>query len=142
VKALTLPLRTSPNARAGLMIREGLAAGAREADLVLFASQHGVVFEWRDTTDAAGTQADNPLIAPEKLVPPVWLRMTRKGDTITAEYSTDGTTWQGGTDPNNQVTIKGLAAKVNVGLAITANNTPDSGRAITQAAFQNLAITQ
>jgi len=31
---------------------------------------------------------------------------------------------------------------VNVGLAITANNTPDSGRAITQATFQNLAITQ
>jgi regulation of enolase protein 1 (concanavalin A-like superfamily) len=141
-KALTRPLRTASTAKAGLMIREGLATGAREADLVLTASQNGLVFEWRDTTDAAGTQAPNPLITPEKLAPPIWIRLTRKGDAITAEYSTDGTTWQGGTDPNNQATIKGLTAKVNVGLAITSNNTPDSGRAITQATFQNLAITQ
>jgi regulation of enolase protein 1 (concanavalin A-like superfamily) len=140
-KALTRPLRTSSNAKAGLMIREGVTTGAREADLVLTASQNGLIFEWRDTASAAGTQAANPLIDPVALVPPVWIRLTRKGDNITAEYSTDGTTWKGGTDPNNQTTIKGLAAQVNVGLAITSDQGPGSGRDFTQATFQNLTIT-
>lgn len=142
VEALTRPVRTDSNAKAGLMIREGLAGGAREADLVLTGSQHGLVFEWRDTTDAAGTQADNPLIDPADLVPPVWIRLTRAGDKITAEYSLDGSTWKGASDPQNTVTLTGLAAKVNVGLAITSNQTPDSGRALTQATFKDLTIKQ
>jgi hypothetical protein len=141
VKALTRPIRTSANAKAGLMIREGLTTGAREADLVLTASQNGLVFEWRDTANAAGTQAANPLIDPVDLVPPIWIRLTLKGDNITAEYSLDGTTWKGGSDPQNQTTIKGLAAQVNVGLAITSSQGPGSGRDFTQAAFQNLTIT-
>lgn len=141
VKALDRPIRTSATAKAGLMIRDGLTTGAREADLVLTASQNGLIFEWRDTASAAGTQAPNALISPENLLPPLSIRLTRKGDNITAEYSLDGKTWQGGSDPNNQTTIKGLAAQVNVGLAITSDQGPGSGRDFTQATFQNLTIT-
>jgi hypothetical protein len=141
VKALTRPIRTSASAKAGLMIREGLTTGAREADLVLTGSQNGLVFEWRDAANAAGNQAANPLIDAPDLIPPLWIRLTRNGDKITAEYSLDGTTWKGGTDPNNQATISGLAAQVNVGLAITSSQGPGSGRDFTEATFQNLTIT-
>jgi regulation of enolase protein 1 (concanavalin A-like superfamily) len=139
VKALTRPVRQGSSTKAGLMIREGLAPGARRANLVLAASQNGLTFEWRDTADGSSDQAENPLITAVDLVPPVWIRMTRKGDQITAEYSLDGTTWKGGDDPQNQITLKGLAAKLNVGLAITSKNLT-LGRQITEAVFQNLEI--
>lgn len=141
VQALTMPTRTTGQARAGLMIREGLAPGARRADLVMRASEGGLVFEWRDAEDAAVTQADAPLIPPAELAVPLWLRLTRQGDKITAEYSQDGTTWKGGDDPNNQVTLEGLAAKVNVGLAITSAQGQE-GRQITEATFKDLTIAQ
>jgi regulation of enolase protein 1 (concanavalin A-like superfamily) len=142
VKALTRPVRTSPNSKAGLMIREGLTPGARRADLVLTGSENGLVFEWRDTADGDAAQADNPLISAQELNPPVWIRLTRIGDKITAEYSNDGTTWVGGSDPANATTLQGLAPTVSVGLAITSARAPDSGRAFTEAAFQGLSIVK
>jgi regulation of enolase protein 1 (concanavalin A-like superfamily) len=141
VQALTMPTRTTGNARAGLMIREGLTPGARRADLVMRASEGGLVFEWRDAADAGVTQAAAPLIPPAELAVPLWLRLTRDKDKITAEYSLDGANWKGADDPQNQVTLEGLAAKVNVGLAITSAQS-QVGRQITEATFQNLEVKQ
>lgn len=137
VKALTQPLRTTSLAKAGLMIREALTAEARAADLVLTASQNGLIFEWRDTENTEAVRGDEPLISPENLAAPLWLRLTRAGDQITAEYSLDGTTWRGG--PDNRATLSGLAAKVHVGLAITSASLSE-GRQVTEATFQGLAI--
>jgi regulation of enolase protein 1 (concanavalin A-like superfamily) len=138
-QALTMPTRTTGNARAGLMIREGLTPGARRADLVMRASEGGLVFEWRDAADTAVTVADAPLIPPAELAAPLWLRLTRQGDKITAEYSLDGATWKGADDGSNQVTLTGLAAKVNVGLAITSAQS-QVGRQIAEATFKDLKI--
>jgi regulation of enolase protein 1 (concanavalin A-like superfamily) len=66
---------------------------------------------------------------------PVWLRLTRKGDDITGEYSTDGKTWQGAAD--SVATITGLAKNVYAGLAITSHQRGQ----ISQGVFQNLKIT-
>jgi regulation of enolase protein 1 (concanavalin A-like superfamily) len=140
VKALNRPTRTSSATKAGLMIRDGLTAGAREAHLVLTASQKGLLFEWRTAQDAAADAAANPLIEPADLIPPLWIRLTRRGEKITAEYSLDGSTWKGGTDANNQVTLAGLPSKVNVGLAITSDQL-QLERQIAEATFQNLTIT-
>jgi hypothetical protein len=139
VKALTQPTRTASTAKAGLMIREALTAESRAADLVLTASQNGLIFEWRDTANTDANRADEPLISAEELKPPLWLRLTRSGDTITAEYSLDGTTWKGGSDPNNKAPLTGLPAKVYVGLAIASANLA-AGRQITEASFQGLTI--
>jgi regulation of enolase protein 1 (concanavalin A-like superfamily) len=139
VKALTRPIRTARTAKAGLMIREGLTAGARMATLVLTGSQEGLLFQWRGTANSDATQADEPLISPADLIPPLWIRLTRTGDKITAEYSLDGTTWKGGDNPQNQATLSSLAAKVDVGLAITSNQA-NVGRQITQATVQSLTI--
>jgi regulation of enolase protein 1 (concanavalin A-like superfamily) len=141
VKALTRPTRTSSQARAGLMIREALTAESRMADLVLTASQNGLIFEWRDTANTAANRADTPLVSAENLVPPIWLRLTRTGEKITAEYSLDGASWIGGTSPDNVATLSGLPAKVHVGLAITSASLSE-GRQITEARFQGLTITK
>jgi regulation of enolase protein 1 (concanavalin A-like superfamily) len=141
VKALNRPLRQGSSTRAGLMIREGLAPGARAAELVLAASQAGLIFQWRDTVDGAIDRAESPLVAPADLIPPIWIRLTRTADKIAAEYSFDGTTWKGGDNPANTTTLSGLAAKVNAGLAITSGNLA-LGRQITEATFQNLKVTK
>jgi regulation of enolase protein 1 (concanavalin A-like superfamily) len=138
VRALTRPVRQGSSTKAGLMIREGLEPGARRANLVLAASQAGLTFEWRDTVDGSADLGD-PLIEAADLVPPLWIRLTRRGDEITAEYSLDGTTWNGGEE--NKVTLEDLAAKVNAGLAISSK-TLSPGRQITEATFQNLTITK
>jgi hypothetical protein len=139
-KALSRPTRNGSSSKAGIMVREGLEAGARRADLVLFASQQGLVFEWREEADGEAARADNPLVPAVDLIPPIWIRLTRAGDKITAEYSTDGTTWKGGEDPANSVTLTGLAAQVNAGIAVTSGNI-GAGRQISEAVFQNVKVT-
>jgi regulation of enolase protein 1 (concanavalin A-like superfamily) len=137
VRALTRPIRTANPNTAGLMIREGLTPGARMAALLLTGSQQGLLFRWRDGADSAANQADEPLIGPEALIPPLWIRLTRNADTITAEYSMDGATWQGET----KATISGLAAKLNAGLAISSHQSA-RGRQITEATFEKLSVVK
>jgi regulation of enolase protein 1 (concanavalin A-like superfamily) len=131
-KALTGPTLTDPNARAGLMIREGTAAGSRHVTLGVTGT-NGLILEWRDMTDGGTDWPGSLVVDAGSITPPVSLRLTRKGDVITPEYSTDGTTWQPAGDPHS---LTGLAKMVNAGLAITAHNPG----AISEAQFSGLTI--
>jgi RNA polymerase sigma factor (sigma-70 family) len=77
---------THPWAKSGLMFRAGLEPGA--AFVGLYASPgFGVALQWRDAAgaNAGWTGASEPAAAP------VWLRLSRRGDTFDAEYAkTDG----------------------------------------------------
>jgi hypothetical protein len=135
----------------GLTIREDLTAGARNAFLTLTADQ-GVIFQNR-TTKGGSTNVSAPETIGTSTVTysdvrdqlndgkPVAFRLTRKGDAITAEYSLDGTTFKAAT--GSPVTLTGLAANVEVGLAITAA-TPDDGTAevrISEMILRDLKVT-
>jgi hypothetical protein len=141
VQALTFPSFTNEWAKGGLMVREDLTPGSRFADVIL-ASVHGLFFQWRTTKNdnAAPDGADPSLewnVGRDQLNAgkPITLRLTRKGDVITAEYSTDGTTFQ---KVGDDLTIGGLAKDVEVGLCITSH---DANR-IADMAVRNLKITQ
>src|SRR5260370_38099167 len=102
------------------MIREDLTAGARNAFLTLTDDQ-GVIFQNR-TSKGGSTNVSSPETIGSSSVTwsdvrdqlndgkPVAFRLTRAGDTITAEYSLDGTTFKAATGP--PVTLTGLPSHV------------------------------
>jgi regulation of enolase protein 1 (concanavalin A-like superfamily) len=98
--------------KAGVMIRETLAADARNAFALVSASR-GVRFQQR--IDAGGLTEST--VGGDSTAP-VWLRLVRSGLQVTAYRSIDGTTWTTiGTD-----TVP-MANSVYVGIAVTAHAT-------------------
>jgi uncharacterized repeat protein (TIGR03806 family) len=102
---------TDPWAKAGLMLRENDAAGAKYIFLG-FTGQGGSVLQSRAAADGASASADGP---EAKL--PHWLKLTRSGAIFTGYVSTDGTNWLAAGSVTNVLNKNVLA-----GLALTAHN--------------------
>lgn len=135
VTALSKPSLTNDWSKAGLMIREGTKAGSRFA-MLMATGNNGLAFQWREEEDGDAAWPGERLIEASDLKFPLVMRLTRRGDTITAEYSTDnGQTFRGGGDAGSY-TLSGLANQVQVGLAITSHNRG----AIAEARFRDLQI--
>ena len=96
--------------KAGVMMRETLAAGSRQA-LMLVSPGKGLAFQRRVDTDGLSTSTPGGTGTA-----PRFLRLTRAGTTITASLSTDGTNW----------TIVGsdtlaMTSTIYVGLAVSSH---------------------
>jgi fimbrial isopeptide formation D2 family protein/uncharacterized repeat protein (TIGR01451 family) len=87
VARVTVVQNTDPAAKAGVMIRETLAANSRHAG-VFVTPGSGIVFQYR--TSAGGTTST---ASKTGLVAPYWVKVVRSGSTFTASYSANGTTW-------------------------------------------------
>jgi parallel beta-helix repeat protein len=110
--------------KAGVMIRESLAATARHASKFVSPGR-GLAFQRRTSTGGTSTHTGTSGTAP------VWVRIARAGSTFTAAWSSDGVTWQTlGSD-----TI-GMNATVYVGLAVTSHNNTASAL----ATFDHVAV--
>ena len=85
------------------------------------------MLSWRTTADTpiAGTVQEPQY--PATIVLPHWFKLTRQGNTITAEHSLDGATWEALGTPTtiamNQQVFVGLAVSANVGAANPATTT-------------------
>ncbi|MEO8255926.1 MAG: Ig-like domain-containing protein [Acidobacteriota bacterium] len=113
-------------AKAGVMVREDLTAGARNA-MALVTPGSGLSFQRRVT--AGGSNVSNWGISGAA---PQWVRLVRAGSTFTAYRSTNGSTW----------TVMGTAtiamkATVYVGLAATSHN----ASAATTVTLTNVSVT-
>ena len=116
---------TSPWAKAGVMIRESLAAGSTQAMMVLTPG-NGLAFQRRTTT--GGITFHTPGAS---VVAPYWVKLTRAGNTFTGYSSPNGVTWTlVGSD-----TIS-MAANVYVGLALTSHN----NAALCTATLDNVSL--
>jgi regulation of enolase protein 1 (concanavalin A-like superfamily) len=136
-KILNQPTATSSWSKAGPMIRESLDRGSRNAIMEVTGFE-GAQAQFRDTRDSdSATAGDRALQWNEErdafLKGTITLRLTRKGDAITAEYSLDGTTFQSGGDA---IAISGLAKDVEVGVALTSH---DATR-ISEVKFRDVVI--
>ena len=76
-----------PWSKAGVMIRESLAANAALGMMFVSASS-GSAFHKRLTTGAARTSTTGSVVAA-----PYWVRIERRGSVVTASQSSDGVTW-------------------------------------------------
>jgi regulation of enolase protein 1 (concanavalin A-like superfamily) len=103
---------TAPWAKAGIMIREDLTTGARNAAMLITPS-NGEVFQYRPT---AVTRSYSIGSGDASRVAPIWLRLVRSGNTLTGYQSSDGTSWT----VVSSYTFNGLLSDVYVGFAVSS----------------------
>jgi hypothetical protein len=103
---------TDPWAKAGVMLREGTAAGAKFAAIFTTPS-NGVTFQWRSSTGGSAASVQTTGVAA-----PRWVKLTRVGGSYAAFQSGDGTTW---VQVGQPVSLT-MTATATAGLAVTAHN--------------------
>jgi regulation of enolase protein 1 (concanavalin A-like superfamily) len=103
---------TNAWAKAGLVVRENLTQGARNAAMLVTPSS-GELFQNRPVANAKSysTGSANPANAA-----PIWLRLRRVGNVLTGFHSSDGVTWT----QVSSVTLSALPQTVYVGLGVTS----------------------
>ena len=99
-------------AQAGVMIRNDDSAASAHA-AVLITPGSGILFRYR--TAAAGSTSQSLI---PSVTAPVWVRLSRSGNTCTAAYSVNGISW---TQIGSPQTIS-LGSTALAGLAVTAHN--------------------
>ena len=118
---------TDPWAKVGVMIRENVAADAKDVFMGL-SGQGGSTLQWRPiTSDRTSGSVDGP---PAKL--PYWVKLTRAGDVFTGYVSKDGINWQtvgNATVPMNKNLL--------IGLAVTSHN----NSALNSTLFEHVSFT-
>jgi len=140
---ITVRVRSQENnnewAKAGVMFRETLAANSRHAfvattplmiSLFLIQSSNGIGFRWR--SNAGGGTSESAWSGSTAHVAPYYLRLTRSGDSFTAQRSANGSTW---TQVGATQTIV-MAPTIYVGLA----NTSRQDGTINTSTFDNVSI--
>jgi len=120
-------------AKGGVMIRESLEANARFAYVVVTPGQ-GVSFGRRPLTAGTCESSNEGGISA-----PHWVKLTRQGNTLTAQRSADGVTWVDVTDPDGDPASAevNLSGSVYIGLAVTSHNAD----AVTVAEFSGISTS-
>ncbi|WP_331769151.1 alpha-N-acetylglucosaminidase C-terminal domain-containing protein (plasmid) [Embleya sp. NBC_00888] len=124
--------RTGPWARAGIFVRNDLAAPASGGFVGLaLTPDNGVVLTW----DADGNGTIDTVRRTLGPAAPVHLRLTRRGTAFTGAFSADGSTW---TDVAT-VTVGSAAAVQDVGIGMSAANGGSGARG--SALFEGFKVT-
>jgi len=117
---------TDPWAKAGVMIRESLQPGSVNA-MVVVTPGSGVSFQRRLTTNGE-SESDTTV----GITAPQWVKLTRSGNTLTAEYSADGANWE----TISTATVP-MLTDVYIGLCLTSHNVDET----CTADFSNVTTT-
>ncbi len=121
------PLATDPWAKAGLMFRASDAPDAPYVDLVLTA-RHGLSLQWRSIPGGFSQHYTD-----ESLTGPLWLKLTRTGNSFTALYSADGQSW---TRLGQSLQLPQMPAAALAGLAVVSLDPA----VVTIASFDNVKL--
>ena len=111
--------------KAGVMIRDGLTANARNA-FALLSPGVGAALQQRTTTGGNTTRTESGSGAA-----PAWVRLVRQGSRFTAYRSADGRSWT-----TIATTTISMPATMYVGFAVTSRDPAQSAT----ATFTNLQI--
>jgi endoglucanase Acf2 len=117
---------TNAWAKAGVMIRESLGAGSRHA-FVCLTPGNGLAFQRRLSTGGTSTHTSGGTAAA-----PVWVRLTRDGNTFTAFRSADGASWTQVGSASISMTTQVVA-----GLAVTSH----SNGVLNTSTFDGVSVT-
>lgn len=117
--------------KAGIMLRESPADGARNVALLLV-PRVGVRLSVRTTPDQGSRSMP---AAPAAKAAPCWLKLVRRGDTFTGQVSADGSTWSAVGEP---VTVP-MGSTLCAGLAVTAGCRDESK--VHTATFDHVSCT-
>ena len=126
-------VNTNVWAKAGVMIRQSLEAGSPMAYMIQSAAS-GASFGWRLlAAGACGSMTQAGIVAPQ------WVKLTRKGNAFTAQYSADGVTWTDIKNADGTVTSTALTmtGSLYIGLCVTSHDVTKT----TTAEFSATATT-
>lgn len=123
---ITSQQNTDAWAKAGVMIRESLAAGSRYAAM-LRSPGNGAAYFWRE-----GTSGETARTGTATANTPFWLRVVRTGNAFTGYRSSDGSNWTN----MGSATLE-MGSKVYIGLAATSHN----NTVLCTVTFDNVTIT-
>ncbi|MEQ1802501.1 MAG: FG-GAP-like repeat-containing protein [Gammaproteobacteria bacterium] len=120
---------TDPNAKAGVMVRESLAATSRFGLMLMTPGTNGAAFQRRTTTGGAA----GPSNSTDKVSTlPRWVRIVRAGNIVSGYLSADGLNWT----LRSSATLTGLPTTVYIGLAVTSH----SDGALATGVFDNVSL--
>jgi regulation of enolase protein 1 (concanavalin A-like superfamily) len=112
--------------KAAVMIRQDLTGNSPHAMAAVTPSM-GTVFQWRATRGgSSGSITGTAALAPQ------WVRVSRSGNSLSAYYSANGTSW---TRMGTQTIT--MSTRVYVGLAVTSHKPSATGRGV----FTNVTVT-
>ncbi len=117
---------TDSLAKAGVMIRQTLEAGSVHTAIVVAPANRAIFLRRINTDEATFTTSRAGVSVPR------WVRLTRSGNTFTAQHSTNGTSW---TTVGSE-TIS-MLSDIYVGLCLTSRN----ANAVCTAEFSDLNIS-
>jgi len=136
VQMLDRPSRVDGYTQAGLMVRASLATDSRHMSVLAFAA-HGLMCRLRPNE---GDATDTEDVLPDaSLRMPISLRLTRRGDTITAAYAPPGS--HEFVPAGEPVRFEaGLPKTVYVGLVGSAHNAELNSDKVTTVKFRDLKV--
>ena len=111
--------------KAGVMIRESLDPGSAHGFMVVTPNLRRA-FQNRPTAGGTSYSAHSDI---SQIALPFWVKLERKGNQITASYSTNGTTWtvqpateNTGTDASPNPQTISMGASIFIGMGVASNN--------------------
>lgn len=116
--------------KAGIIVTAGTHQGAAYA-AVMVTHGHGIHFQYDYTHDRAGTPGGVSVGSPR------WLRLTRRGPTLTASDSSDGRHWQ----RIGTATLEELGTGARIGLFVTSPVTLDGLASMGTGTFDHVAFS-
>jgi regulation of enolase protein 1 (concanavalin A-like superfamily) len=116
-----------PWSKAGVMIRSSADPAATHA-YMLMSRDHGLAFQRRASSGDYSTHTEGPAVAA-----PQWVRLTRSGNQVTADYSHDGSTW---VTLGSDTVVLGTGP-VLVGIAVTSHD----NSSLAHATFTDVSVT-
>ena len=123
---------TSGWSKTGVMIRDGLEKNSKHASLFLTGGEaNGLAFQWRENT--GGTSSFDPGNNPGAITAPIWLKLERNDNLLSAYQSSDGMSWALVTSRNIE-----MNAQVYVGLATSPH--PGNNGELVNVTFSNVII--
>jgi len=128
---------TDPWAKCGVMIRKTLDAGSTNA--MAYITPDGRV-GWQYRVGDGGS-SNSTRSEPGAITAPHWVKLTRQGNTITAQHSSDGVNWEDMVEAANpqEQSFRNILMNQNVyiGLALTSH----SSGVVCKAEFSNVQTT-
>ncbi len=129
---------TNAWAKAGVMIRQSLTDTSPMVDMIVSAAS-GAGLQWRATTGSNAVNTNAPTVT--GVAAPQWVKLTRKGNDFTAQYSADGKTWLDIKNPTLTGTVVSatvnMGSNVYLGLCVTSHDPALT----TTAEFSGVATT-
>ncbi len=116
-------------AKGGVVIRESLDPNARQAVMVVSAT-NGIAWQYRQNVGGSGVVVPGPT----SQAAPAWVKVTRAGNQFTGSWSADGTTW---TQVGSSITIS-MGITVLAGLASTS----DAAARLNRVEFTDVVASQ